>query len=92
MNIEEFSKTITNFLRKLLIIKINKDLVNEIVIGETRETKDRMINQSERFIGEDLKILLNLLLEAENKRKFSSISQLPLELALVDYFYQTKKS
>ncbi len=92
MNIEEFSKTITNFLRKLLIIKINKDLVNEIVIGETRETKDRMINQSERFTGEDLKILLNLLLEAENKRKFSSISQLPLELALVDYFYQTKKS
>lgn len=92
LNIEEFSKTIINFLRKLLILKINKDLIDDIVVGETKETKDKMVSQSERFKGEDLKLILNLLLEAESKRKFSSIAQLPFELALVDYFYQSKKS
>ena len=92
LNIEEFSKSISNFLRKLLILKINKDLINDIVVGETKETKERMVNQSERFNGEELKLILNLLLEAEEKRKFSSIPQLPMELALIDYFYKTKKS
>ena len=74
------------------IYKINKDLIDDIVVGETKETKDKMVSQSERFKGEDLKLILNLLLEAESKRKFSSIAQLPFELALVDYFYQSKKS
>ena len=92
LNIEELSKTIINFLRKLLILKINKDLIDDIIVGETKETKDKMVSQSEIFKGEDLKLILNLLLEAESKRKFSSIAQLPFELALVDYFYQSKKS
>ncbi len=91
INLEEFSKTITNYLRKLLILKINGGLIDEIAVGETGETKQKMTEQAEKLEGEDLKTILNLFLEAENKRKYSSIPQLPFELALVDYFYQSKK-
>ena len=89
LNIDEFSKTIINFLRKLLIFKISKDLVDDIAIGETKETKDRMLDLASQFEAKNLKLILDLFLEAESKRMFSSIPQLPFELALVDYYYKS---
>jgi len=85
LNIEEFSKTLINYLRKLLILKIDKGLLDDILIGETDEDKKIILKQSDSFNEEELKNLLNLLLEAEGKRKFSSIAQLPLELALIGF-------
>jgi hypothetical protein len=74
-----------NYLRKLLLLKINKELVDDVLIGETSEDKEKILKQSDAFKEEDLKHLLELLLDAESKRKFSSIPQLPLELALVSF-------
>ena len=89
LNIDEFSKTIINFLRKLLILKISKDLVDDIAMGETKETKDRMLDLASQFEAKNLKLILDLFLGAESKRMFSSIPQLPFELALVDYYYKS---
>ena len=88
MNVDEFSKTIINFLRKLLILKISKDLIDEVAVSETKETKDKLIELSLKFQEMELKLLLDLFLIAESKRRFSSIPQLPFELALVDYGYR----
>lgn len=85
LNVEEFSKTLINYLRKLLILKIDEKLLDDVLIGETDEDKEKILKQSEAFKEEDLKKLLELLLDAEGKRKFSSIPQLPLELALVSF-------
>lgn len=90
LNVEEFSKSFITYLRKLMILQISPSLAESIAIGETKETKEKLIAQSKEFNGEDLKHLLDLLLDAENKRKYSSIVQLPLELALVEYYYNKK--
>jgi DNA polymerase III delta subunit len=39
----------------------------------------------EKFSLKEIQEALNLFLEAENKIKYSSIPQLPLELAIVDF-------
>ena len=67
LNVDEFSKTIINFLRKLLILKISKDLIDEVAVSETKETKDKLIELSLKFQEMELKLLLDLFLIAAAK-------------------------
>jgi len=84
MDISEFTRTFIDYLRKLLILKIDLKLVGSIMMGETQEVKDMATKQAAEFTEENLKKTLNLLLEADNKSKYASIQQLPLELALIE--------
>lgn len=85
LSVEEFSKSLINYLRKILILKINSDLIKSVIPGETEETRKKILEQAKGFEEKNLQRLLNLLLEAEGKRRYSTIPQLPLELALVEY-------
>jgi len=84
MNLEEFAKTLINYLRKALILKIMGIDGNPIISGLTTEELQKLNEQAENFKEEELKKILNLFLDAENKMKYSSIPQLPLELAIVE--------
>jgi len=84
VDIQELIKTIVDYLRKLMLLKINSELINTILPGETKEIKELAKKQSEEFNEKTLRKTLDLLLEAENKTKYSSIQQLPLELALLE--------
>ena len=84
LDLEEFTKSLIDYLRKLLILKIDSDLIDTVMPGDTKELKETAIKQAERFSENDLKKTLNLLIEAENKSKYASIQQLPLELALIE--------
>lgn len=84
IDIPEFTRTLIDYLRKLLILKIDPNLTSSIMPGETEEVISRAKEQAESFAEEVLKNTLNLLLDADNKSKYASIQQLPLELALIE--------
>jgi DNA polymerase-3 subunit gamma/tau len=84
LDINEFTKAIVDYLRKLLILKIDPNLTESIMPGETKDLKERAVKQATEFEEVSLKKLLDLILEAENKGKYASIQQLPLELAIIE--------
>jgi DNA polymerase III gamma/tau subunit len=74
-----------NYLRQTLILKITGlQETNPIITGLTKEEFQKMQKQTESFKEEELRKTINLFLEAENKMKYSSIPQLPLELAIIE--------
>ena len=96
---QEFVKTLIGYLRQAMLLKINPvrngvsngvnpDAMNSVIIGLTKEEQEKIQNQAEKFTSQELQKSLNLFMEAENKMKYSSIPQLPLELAIVDIIHK----
>ncbi|PIR72455.1 MAG: hypothetical protein COU42_01200 [Candidatus Nealsonbacteria bacterium CG10_big_fil_rev_8_21_14_0_10_36_24] len=81
---QEFAKALVGYLRQAMLLKINPSAMNPVIIGLTKEEQAKIQNQAEKFTFQELQKALNLFLDAENKMKYSSIPQLPLELAIVD--------
>ncbi|MDP2967196.1 MAG: DNA polymerase III subunit gamma/tau [bacterium] len=85
VDLQEFTKSLINYLRQTLILKITGlQETNPIITGLTKEEFQKMQKQTESFKEEELSQIINLFLEAENKMKYSSILQLPLELAIIE--------
>ncbi len=88
LDLEEFSKALISYLRKGLILKImgegNPDSASEFLSGLTKEEILKLKNQVSSFEQADLRKTLNTFLEAQNKIRYASIPQLPLELAVVE--------
>jgi len=83
-DLEEFAKALINYLRQALILKIMGVEGNPMIAGLTNEELQKLKEQSMSFKEEELRKLLNLFLDAENKMKYSPIPQLPLELAIIE--------
>jgi len=89
-DLAEFVKALINYLRQALILKVvGKEAGNSIVVGLTKEELEKMQSQADSFKEEDLRKALDLFLEAENRMKYSSIPQLPLELAIIEAIHFT---
>lgn len=85
-DIQEFAKSLINYLRQALVFKITgSETGNPIITGLTKEEFQKLKNQADFFTEAGLRNIINLTLEAESKMKYSSIPQLPLELAIVEY-------
>jgi DNA polymerase-3 subunit gamma/tau len=80
----EFAKTIVSYLRSVMVMKINPDIENPLIEGLGKKEKEKAIEYKDSFKLEDLQRMIKLFMEAEEKIKYSSISQLPLELAIID--------
>jgi DNA polymerase-3 subunit gamma/tau len=80
----EFAKTLISYLRQTLLLKIDSGFKNPLIVSLTKEEKERLQNQIKVFKERDIQKLLNLFLEAETKMRYSSIPQLPLELAIIE--------
>jgi DNA polymerase-3 subunit gamma/tau len=87
-DLQEFTKGLINYLRQALIIRFSGDSATEggnpIVSGLTGEELEKLKKRAIVFKEEELRNILNLFMEAENKMKYSSIPQLPLELAVIE--------
>jgi DNA polymerase-3 subunit gamma/tau len=83
MDLEEFVKSLINYFRQALILKIIGEK-NPILAGLTKEELEKLKNQAQNLKEEEIRNILNKFLEAQNKMKFSPILQLPLELAIVE--------
>jgi len=81
---QEFSKALINYLRQALLLKIDPDFKDPLILSLTEEERERFKKQIESFEEKGLRDILNLFLDAETKMKYSSIPQLPLELAIIE--------
>jgi DNA polymerase-3 subunit gamma/tau len=90
-DLQEFNKTLINYLRQVLILKITGAKAgNPIITGLTKEEFQKLESQTQVFQESDIRKMLDLFLDAENKMKYSPIIQLPLELAIIESVGLTK--
>lgn len=81
---QEFARALIRYLRQTMLLKISPAPMNPIIIGLSGEEQEKLQIQAGKFQPGELQKALNLFMEAENKMRYSSIPQLPLELAVVD--------
>ena len=84
-DIQEIAKTLIYYLRQILILKINSDIINFTVARLTKEEQAKILEQVKMFSLSEIQRILDLFIEAENKMKYTSIPQLPFELAMVEF-------
>jgi DNA polymerase-3 subunit gamma/tau len=85
---QEFSKALVSYLRQAMLLKINSEAINPVIIGLTKEEQNKIREQVKEISSSDIKYALGLFMEADNKIKYSSIPQLPLEMAIVDIMHR----
>ena len=85
-NIEELFASLIDYLRKMMLLKVDPKLSDVIMPELTKEQLSRMMAQSEKFKQEDLARMLETFIEAEDAMRKTSIRILPIELALLKLF------
>lgn len=88
VDLQEFTKTLIFYLRQALLLKINPALLSVQNSGLSKEELAKIGEQVASFSEKEIQKMLELFIEAENKMKYTSILQLPLELAIVDITYK----
>ncbi len=83
-DLQEFIKSLISYFRHALVIKIDSGGLNEIQAGLTGEQIEKIKHQSDSFTKEDLSKILDLLVGVENRARYASIEQLPLELFIIE--------
>jgi len=84
VDLQEFTKTLVFYLRQALLSKINPAFLNAQNSGLSLQELDKMKTQTENLTQNDIKNMLELFIDAENKIRYSAVAQLPLELAIID--------
>lgn len=78
---QEFMKNLVQYLRQMIIIKVNPELTDALDMGLTGEEEARITKQATDVEAKELQRVLEEFAAAEQKMKYASIIQLPLELA-----------
>ncbi|MBM3257619.1 MAG: DNA polymerase III subunit gamma/tau [Candidatus Nealsonbacteria bacterium] len=84
IDLQEFTKSLINYLRRALIFKIAGIGSEWWAAGLTKEELENIKKQSDILKEDELRKIIDLFLEAESAMKYSSIPQLPLELAIIE--------
>jgi len=84
LDLVEFNKTLINYLRQALLLKIMGEDGNSVISGLTDEEFQKLKAQSVALKEQEIKKIINLFLEAQTKMRYSPIPQLPLELAIIE--------
>ncbi|MCX6720975.1 MAG: DNA polymerase III subunit gamma/tau [Candidatus Staskawiczbacteria bacterium] len=84
VDLQEFTKTLVFYLRQELLLKIDANFLNLQNSGLSGQEIEKMKIQTAGLTQKDLQNMLELFIDAENKIKYSAVSQLPLELATIN--------
>jgi len=84
VDLQEFTRELVYYLRQALLSKINPDFLKPEISGFSQEELSKMSTQTANLKEKDIQFMLEKFIDAENKIKYSSISQLPIELAIVE--------
>ena len=84
MDPQEFAKNLVEYLRNLLILKLNPELKDTLTPGFTKEQQEKLKEQAKIVEGKFLTNALKLFMAAERDMRYANIVQLPLELAIVE--------
>ncbi|MBI2624993.1 MAG: DNA polymerase III subunit gamma/tau [Candidatus Nealsonbacteria bacterium] len=88
---EVLSKSLIEYFRKILILKVNPDLQNTVIQGFNEEEKKHIEKHLSVFTLAEIHRLMTILISASNQMKYSPIPQLPLELAIVEGLQKEEK-
>lgn len=83
-DLQEFAKTLVFYLRQMLMLKINSEFLNLQNSGLSAQELKKMNEQASSLQQKELQNMLELFIDSENKIKYSTVTQLPLELAIVN--------
>lgn len=83
-DLAEVAKSLINYFRKMMILKINPGLQKLVAPELTKEQLDSIIAQGNQVPLSELTNLLRLLIKASNEIKFAVYPQLPLELVVAE--------
>ncbi len=84
VDLQEFTKTLVFYLRQELLLKIDPGFLNLQNSGLSAQELEKMKAQTASLAQKELQDMLELFIDAENKIKYSAVSQLPLELAIIN--------
>lgn len=88
IDLTEFTKTLVFYLRQALLLKISPEFLNLQNSGLSVSEIEKMKSQTADLTQNEIQNMLELFILSENKIKFSSVAQLPLELAIIEITYQ----
>ncbi len=83
INFEVFHKSLLNYLRQMLIVSVNPDLVDLFSLELTKEQIKNISERAEKHSSGEILAVLENLIEAQQKIRSSFIPSLPLEMAIV---------
>ncbi len=89
---QQFLKNLLNFLREILLLKINSSLNDSLILSLAQEERQQIKKFSTNFSREDLEKALNFFMRAEDKIKYSSLPQLPIELAILEVCHKVQNN
>ncbi len=81
---QELAKAAVDYLRIFLLFKISPDLKSPMFNSLTKELKENLEKQAKDIEENLIRKALRMFLEAQNKIRYSSIPQLPIELAILE--------
>lgn len=95
LDLDEFSKSFIDYLRKLLISNLNPDRASPAgfspatfinFAGYNQEEIQLVSSQAKVLTKDQIVRLVRIFMRAREEMKISPIQQLPLELAVIEYF------
>jgi len=84
IDLQEFSKTLVFYLRQSLLLKINPAFLTSQNSGFSTPELEKLKTQTENLAEKEIQNMLEYFIDAENKIKYASLTQLPLELAIIN--------
>lgn len=84
VDLKEFAKSLIEYLRETLLLKIDANSQSPLFLSLTEQEKTQLFNLANSWQSAELLQILEKFTQAENKMKYASILQLPLELTIID--------
>ena len=82
-DLDVFNKSLINYLRQLMLLKVNPTLKSHFAYEMTKEQAEEMLKQSEKIELPKIIDTINLFLDVQGKISSSILPQLPLEIAII---------
>ncbi len=86
INVKTFTNQLLNYFRDLLLLKISPENNEELLKKLTTEELSKLKTINQNFNLQNLIIIISLLQTSQKNFAQSDIPQLPLEMAMVEYF------
>lgn len=80
----EFIRSLSNYLRKMMICRIDNSLVLTVAKDMTKDQQTNLCQEAQKFDSARIHKILSRLVEAENQIKKSFSPIIPIELAIID--------
>jgi DNA polymerase-3 subunit gamma/tau len=83
-DLEQFAKSLVNYLRKMMILKVDASLANLVAPELTEENRKTILEQGQKIPFENISKLIRQFIRAENEIASAVLPQLPIELVVIE--------